>query len=216
MIRSMAGMETNSVRLRRAFTEATRNISDLAGVVTPEQWSRPATDRWTVRDLFVHASRAASTITTYASSGAERTLHSAAEYYLSVLDAQDLHDAVAERARTQAAEIDEPIPEYLARVFAEAEQTLQRTPAAQVLDTRGGGITLEDYLPTRVVELVVHGIDIADSLEVRPEVPDTAMSVTLETLADLCALRADVLDPATLVRTLTGRGTLPEATNLLG
>ncbi len=209
-------METNSVRLRRAFTEATRNIMDLAERVTDDQWSRIALDEWTVRELFVHTSRAASTITVYAESEAPRSLYSPAEYYLTVLDEPNLHEAVAERARGQAAEVEGTIPEFVQSVFAEAEQTLQRTPASRVLETRGGGITLEDYLPTRVVELVVHGLDLADALGIEADVSTTAMSVTLETLAELSALRPDVLDPVVLVRAMTGRGTFPEGTNLLG
>lgn len=209
-------METNSVRLRRAFTEATQFIAALAGEVGESQWSAPALGEWTVRELFVHASRAGSTIVDYAGEPAARTLGSGAEYYLTVLERDGVHEAVADRARAQAAEVDEPIPAYVERTFAEAEQTLQRTPAGMVLDTRGGGITLEDYLPTRVVELVVHGIDIAAALGVTPEVPVTAMRVTLEMLSELAVCRPQALDPVVLVRALTGRGTLPEDTNLLG
>lgn len=215
-------VETNSVRLRRAFTEATGFLIGLADVVDDSQWSSPALGGWSVREVFVHASRAGSTITAYSvpeppsPEPTQRSLTSGAEYYLAVLGEDGIHEAVAERSRTQASELDEPIPEYLRRVFADAEQTLQRTPAAQVLGTLAGGITLEDYLPTRIVELVVHGIDIAGALGVEPEVPPEPMRVTLETLAELAVRRPDVFDPVVLVRAMTGRGTLPEGANLLG
>lgn len=208
-------METNSVRLRRAFTEGTDLIVGLADLVEDPQWSSPAVDQWTVRELFVHASRAGSTITAYAGQPGERSLTSGAEYYLAVLEVPGIHDTVVERTRVQASELDEPVPEYLRSVFAEAEQTLQRTPAGQVLGTLAGGITLEDYLPTRIVELVVHGIDLADALGVEPEVPPTAMRVTLETLGELAVRRPGALEPVALVKALTGRGTLPEGANLL-
>lgn len=209
-------METNSVRLRRAFTEGTELIVGLAELVEDSQWSSPAGGEWTVLELFVHASRAGSTITAYAGEPAERSLSSGAEYYLVVLQGEGIHEAVVERARTQASELDEPIPEYLRRVFAEAEQTLQRTPAGQVLGTLAGGITLEDYLPTRIVELVVHGIDLADALGVEPVVPPAAMRVTLETLAELAVCRTGALDPVDVVKAMTGRGSVPEDANLLG
>jgi uncharacterized protein (TIGR03083 family) len=209
-------VETNSVRLRRAFTEGTELVVGLAELVADPQWSSPAVGQWTVRELFVHAARAGSTIIAYAGEPSERSLFSAAEYYVAVLEREGIHEAVVERARVQAAELDEPIPEYLRRIFAEAEQTLQRTPAGQVMGTLAGGITLEDYLPTRIVELVVHGIDLADALGVEPDVPAAAMRVTLETLAELAVCRPGTLDPVDVVKAMTGRGTLPEGTNLLG
>lgn len=187
----------------------------LTDQVDDSQWSAPALGSWSVRELFVHASRAGSTITAYSERPAERSLTSGAEYYLAVLDDEGIHEAVAERSRTEASELDEPVPEYLRRVFAEAERTLQRTPASQVLGTLAGGITLEDYLPTRIVELVVHGIDLAVALGVEPQVPPEPMRVTIETLGELAVRRPGALDPVGLVRAMTGRGTLPEGTNVL-
>lgn len=209
-------VETNSVRLRRAFTEATQFVIGLADLVDDSQWSSPALGDWTVRELLVHASRAGSTISAYADEPAQRSLSSAAGYYLAVLGVDGMHEGVAERARAQAEELDEPVPDHLRRVFAEAEQTLQRTPAARVLGTLAGGITLEDYLPTRIVELVVHGIDLAGAIGVEPEVPREPMQVTLETLAELAVCRPGAPDPVVVVRAMTGRGSLPEGTNLLG
>lgn len=209
-------METDSQRLRRAFTEAARNVIDLADEVEESQWTAPALDGWTVRELFVHASRAGSTVTAYAAGTADRELRSPADYYLTALDSDGIHESVAERARNQATELDEPVPAYLRRVFTEAEQTLQRTPSHQVLGTQAGGIALEDYLPTRVVELVVHGIDLAAALGLEARIPAIAMEVALESLAELAVRRPEELDPVDLVNALTGRGSLPEGTNLLG
>ncbi|MCB0951838.1 MAG: maleylpyruvate isomerase N-terminal domain-containing protein [Microthrixaceae bacterium] len=209
-------METRSVRLRRAFSEASRFVMDLADGIDESRWGDPGVGDWTVAELCVHISRAGSTISDYAAEPAERTVMSSTDYYLVVLADASIHSAVAERTKAQAAEVSEPIPEFLRSVFEQAEQTMQRTPSSAVLGSRAGGITLEDYLPTRVTELVVHGIDLADALGCEPEVPATAMAVTLETLADLSMHRPDVLAPADVVRALTGRGNLPDATNVLG
>ncbi len=209
-------METRSVRLRRAFGEATAYVLELADSVDDSGWGEPATDEWTVAELCVHTSRAASTITSYASEPAERELSSAAEYYVAVLADPAIHGPVAQRAKEQAAGVDEPVPVYLRRVFDEADRTLERTHSSAVLGTRGGGITLEDYLPTRITELVVHAIDLADALGVEPAVPETAMAVTLETLAEVSMHRPGTVTPAQVVRALTGRGTLAPDTNVLG
>lgn len=209
-------METRSVRLRRAFSEATAYVLELADSVGEAGWGEPASDEWSVAELCVHTSRAASTITAYASEPAERELSSAADYYVAVLADPAIHASVAERTKEQAAGVDEPVPDYLRRVFGEADRTLERTHSSAVLGTRGGGITLEDYLPTRITELVVHAIDLADALGVEPTVPDTAMAVTLETLAEVCMHRPGSITPDQVVRALTGRGELAPGTNVLG
>lgn len=209
-------METRSVRLRRAFREAIGHVTDLVGEVPEDGWDSPGLGEWTIAELCVHTSRAASTITTYAAKPADRTLNSAAEYYQAVLSDPEIHEAVADRTREQAAAVDASIPAYVARVFDEADRTLARTHSSAVLGTFAGGITLEDYLPTRITELVVHSIDLADALGIECDVPNTAMAVTLETLADLSMRRPDVVSPAQLVRALAGRGQLPEGTNIVG
>lgn len=208
-------METSSTRVRRAFTEAAGFVSELVDTIEDHQWSLPASAEWTVAELVVHTTRAGSTIVTYASVEAEPEVPSAAAYYLRVLDAEGIHEAVAERARLQAAEVEVPLGAYVRQVFADAEKTLARTPAGQVLGTRAGGIRLVDYLPTRVVELVVHGIDLADALGRSPNVPPLPMAVTLETLAELSVARPAAVDPVQIVRALTGRGELPEGSDLL-
>ncbi len=209
-------MEQSSIRARRAFHEAAGFVRELVEGIKADEWSQPGLGEWTVAELVVHATRAASTIVAYAEVEAELAFEDAAAYYLGVLDGEAIHDAVATRAREQAARIEEPLPEYVAAEFARANEVLERTPAAQVLGTFAGGIRLIDYLPTRVVELVVHGIDLADALDRDVHVPVVAMQVTLETLGDVAVARPDVVDPAQIVRALTGRGSLPSDANLLG
>ena len=209
-------MEQSSMRARQAFSEAATYVLELVDSITEQEWSQPALGEWTVAELVVHASRAASTVVAYAQVDAELTVDSAADYYVGVLRRENIHSAVAARAREQAAEIDVPLARFVAAEFATARQVLARTPASQVLGTFGGGIRLIDYLPTRVVELVVHGIDLADALGRQVPVPTVAMEVTLETMVDLAVVRPEVLDPAQIVRALTGRGALPTAANLLG
>ena len=208
-------MEQSSMRNRQAFTEASSFVMEVVDTVGDDEWGAGALESWTVAELVVHTTRAASTIVDYAGVPAERILDAPADYYVAVLDKEGIHETVAERARAQASEIDVPLRQYVTTAFWEAEQVLARTPANQVLGTRAGGITLVDYLPTRVVELVVHGIDLADALGRDPVVPRVAMEVTLETLGDLAVRRPDVVDPAQIVRALTGRGELPPAANLL-
>jgi uncharacterized protein (TIGR03083 family) len=209
-------METSSVRVREAFKEAAAFLVGIVDSISDEEWELPGLGDWTVAQTAVHASRGASTIVTYASQPGELALGSAAEYYSSAMAMEGIHSQVAVRTVEQADAVEGPIDDYVRDAVAEAIEVLSHTPADQVLDTLVGGIRLIDYLPTRIVELVVHGLDLADALGREVETPRNAMAITLETLGDLAVERPDVLDPARIVRAITGRGTLPESANLLG
>ncbi len=58
------------------------------------------------------------------------------------------------------------------------------------------GITpLDDYLATRVVELVVHGDDLAHSVDLPPlAIPEVAASVTIDTFVELARARSGDLE----------------------
>lgn len=209
-------MEYSSVRVREAFKEATDFLVEIVDSVGDDEWQRPALGGWNVAQLAVHASRGASTIVAYADDTAELSLDSAADYYSQALAGEGIHEAVAARTIEQAEGIEGPVAAYVRAAVHEATEVLSRTPADQVLGTFLGGIRLIDYLPTRIVEVVVHGLDLADALGREVEVPRGAMAITLETLADLAVARPDLVDPAQIVRAITGRGALPDSANLLG
>lgn len=211
-------MEARSRQGRRAFVDATRFVLGVLEELTEDQWALPGIGEWSIRELAVHTVRAGSTLTTYAAAKAvgDRDAFGPVDYYMAVLADPEVHKGVSERARTQAAGIEIPIAEYARGVFAEAEQVLERTPADHLLATPVCNIRMVDYLPTRVVELVVHGIDLSVATDRIADVPPEAMELTLEVLAALTLRRQDVVDPVRLVRALTGRGTLVEGANLLG
>ncbi len=209
-------MEQSSMRVREAFGEAAGFLVSAVDSVPPDRWAGPGVGEWTIAELAVHASRAASTLVTYVDGETDLSIESAADYYAAALKMPDISSRVAARAREQAAAIDVSIPDYVKAAVAEAELVLCRTPANAIVATPVGGMRLIDYLPTRIVEMVVHGIDLSDAVDVEPGVPATALGVTLETLADLAVVRPEGIDPASIVRALTGRGRLPESANLLG
>jgi hypothetical protein len=68
---------------------------------------------------------------------------------------------------------------------------------------------LIDYLPTRVVELTVHCIDLTDALDRPPTVRPSAVALT-------ASIMSQVADPLMLIRSLGGRGTFPEGYNVFG
>jgi Mycothiol maleylpyruvate isomerase N-terminal domain len=76
-----------------------------------------------------------------------------------------------------------------------------------VVATPVGGMRVRDWLPTRTLELVVHGLDAADAAGVPFEPPAAAVA---ETAALLAKVAAAVGDGPAVVRALTGRGPLPQ------
>lgn len=103
-------------------------------------------------------------------------------------------DAVAELARMTEA--------VATRVRAEGPDALVRT-------RHGDLMRLADFQATRVVELAVHGVDLADGLGVDPWLTDPAadLVVAVATGTTQTPLRtARDWDRSTLVRVVTGRG----------
>ena len=72
---------------------------------------------------------------------------------------------------------------------------------------------LIDYLPTRIFELVIHGLDLASAIGVANEPPGAPTEVTLHLLSDLASESGK---PADLILPVTGRRSLPEGFNLVG
>ena len=71
-----------------------------------------------------------------------------------------------------------------------------------VITTIAGGMRLSDYLPTRVFELVVHGLDIAAATESSWSPPAEALAESAALAARIGVLRGD---GARMLRLLTGR-----------
>ena len=73
-------------------------------------------------------------------------------------------------------------------------------------------MTLESYLPTRIVELTVHTCDLAGALHLRSSVPADAAAATFGVLGALAAAKGNAA-PALLA--LTGRQSLPPGYSLM-
>ena len=97
--------------------------------------------------------------------------------------------------------------------WARAEQVLDAAGDDTIIAYDNGGIRFVDYLETRVFELTVHTLDLANAIGVEVEPSREAMGVTLQLLA---ALAVESGRGAPLVLSGTGRGPLPEGYSVLG
>lgn len=112
-----------------------------------------------------------------------------------------------------------PNPAAFAREFAEtwgrAERLCRAQPAGRTVRTRhGDAMLLSEFLLTRVVELAVHGIDLADALGREPWLTPQAADAVMELLLGVEHLAAaDGLGwgRARFLRKATGREPLAEA-----
>jgi uncharacterized protein (TIGR03083 family) len=121
---------------------------------------------------------------------------SAAGYYAAVLGATvDIHDELNRSVRQRGVESAPGPPEGFATVWAETADRLRSQLAAEppgrLVQVFGGLVLdLDDYLVTRLVELVVHGDDLAVSLGVAPPHLDpAATALVIDTLVEVARRR---------------------------
>ncbi len=170
----------------------------------------PGLGEWTVIELAAHTMRALTTVEQYVAAGAAGPpqLEDAAAYVAAYLDARRRHpelDAqVAARGRRSAGALgDDPGVEFSATV-ARVAALLATTDGETTVSTPWGAIRLVDYLRTRVMELVMHGMDLAAALSVDWRPPPEALTDTLHLLSDVAVRTGAGPD---LARMLGGRVT---------
>jgi len=177
------------------FGSAARSFAALVREIPAGAWGEPGLGEWDVRALVGHTSRSLTTVRSYLQTTADREdIATPQEYYVRVtpsalgIDPAD----VAERGRQAGRALgDDPaaaVDELVSGVLSEL--TSVGNPLIEVIG--GLGIRLHAYLPTRVFELAVHGMDIARALDIPFTLPE--------------AVLADALDVATRTAIATGQG----------
>lgn len=193
---------------RAAFRDASDAFLAATGAVPAGGWDEPGLGEWTVRELTAHALRAFLTLQRLCdTTGGAPQLESAMAYYRAVAVREDVHAGVLERGREAGAQLVDPD----ATARRTAEQALGRlaaTPDEHVGETFAGPMRLADYLPTRVVELGIHTLDLQRATGQPMALPASAAAVVLGTLAELA-------DVPTLLMAITGRQPLPDGFNVL-
>ncbi|MGB8383585.1 MAG: maleylpyruvate isomerase family mycothiol-dependent enzyme [Dermatophilaceae bacterium] len=180
----------------------------LADQVRPDDWERPALGVWDVRSLVGHTGRAMTTVRDYLAKPAEQVAcQTAAEYFAAALSraSADVHEGVAQRGVAEGQALGEDPPASL-RALADQVRALLADAGNPVVTTFAGGMRLQDYLQTRVFELTVHSLDLADALGHTYELPREAVELSVEMIGRVGVLSGR--GPQVL-RVLTGRGGSP-------
>ncbi|BBY57781.1 maleylpyruvate isomerase N-terminal domain-containing protein [Mycolicibacterium sarraceniae] len=187
------------------YRRAGDHAVSVVAQVPLDRWDSPALGTWSVRTLVGHIGRSFTTIVEYSARPTDRMdIADAAQYYLAI--AGLLADPGQIDARAVQAGLtlgDHPLD---AIRELQDRATVALDTDDRVIQTIAGGMRLSDYLPTRIVELGLHSVDLARAIGVSealpPEVADAILAVTVEV-----ARRRG--DSQTLMCALTGRGPLP-------
>lgn len=169
-----------------ALIEECTAIEATLRAVPADAWARPGLGEWTVHELAVHLDRQLSRITDYLGQEPDpgAPVVDLAGYYR--YDPAEIAPGVAERARS-AARLTPPAetPDRFAETWRAALARADGFAPDHLLPSPLGTIALRDYLGTRIVEAVVHHIDLRRALDLSPAPTPTAGRMTTGVLERL-------------------------------
>ncbi|MCI0440886.1 MAG: maleylpyruvate isomerase N-terminal domain-containing protein [Chloroflexi bacterium] len=198
---------------REAFRQAAGFFVETASLISGDSWEGPGLGVWSLRELVGHTARALTNVETYATAPAERVeLDHSAGYFLAFGKIPNVSETVAERGRQAGKELGSDPAKAVPQIAARVLKALDEMPDSLVIGTPVGGMTLNDYLETRILELTIHTLDIAAAIGASVEPPQSAMSVTLRLLAELAVRQGK---GAQIAFAITGRRPLPQPFSLL-
>ncbi|HWU46411.1 MAG TPA: maleylpyruvate isomerase N-terminal domain-containing protein [Humibacter sp.] len=196
------------------YVGTARSFARAVAEIPADAWESPGLGEWNVRALVGHAARALDTVLDYVSlpEPEEATLPTA-ESYLAALTAEscDLStgaDPAAITARGVAAGAalgEQPAASVDSKVHAVGLLLTNQSPG-RLVAVRGGSIPLEEYLRTRVFELVVHTLDLTRATRIRADFPSGAVLEAARLAAGAAAVTGRGEE---VLLALTGRGSLP-------
>jgi uncharacterized protein (TIGR03083 family) len=191
--------------VRETFAEAAQAFADLVRRIPDNRWDGPGLGEWNLRSLVGHTSRSLITVETYLDQPAEaEELSTAAAYYLAAAGI-DPASVVGRGVAAGKALGDTPaefVDALVRRVLA-----LLTTVGNPLINTAAGGMRLENYLPTRSFELVVHSLDIAAAVSdiEGPKFSDQLLSEVARVAATTAVLLGRGVE---MMLALTGRAAL--------
>jgi uncharacterized protein (TIGR03083 family) len=176
-------------KTRTAVLAQFGNVREAVGALTDEQLSLPTRlGAWTVRDLAAHITMAVESV----SRALGRDEPVQADFGpLDYASATATYaGAIAEGSRGLA-EANPDVTALYAQVGRRITDALAAAPQNRVIDTRAGGMMLDDYLLTRTIELVVHTDDLNAAVPGLDIPYDRhALATCVRLLADTLAARA--------------------------
>jgi hypothetical protein len=163
---------------------------------------------WDLRALVGHASRSLVTVETYLARPADEVeVPTAAAYYVAIARAGGANTpAITERGREAGVALGEDPAGHVRDLLGRAAGMLPSYADDYALVTIAGGMRLDEYLRTRIFELVVHGLDIAEATGVDPAFEEQPLLDATRLAAEVAVLTGRGPD---VLLALTGRRAFP-------
>jgi hypothetical protein len=203
---------------RRTFRASAVLFVDLVSRLPGDRWEAPALGDWNLLDLVGHtvSSGLRQVPAVLAEPAAEIAVDTPDGYFAlsRSVPAEVYAAAVAasgEDARQSGLAVTEN-PGMVGELAGRATQALAAAGDDDIVTTPGGGMRVRDWIPTRTLELVVHGMDVAQAAGV--EVAFPAEAIEEATLLS-ARIAVKIGDGTVLLRALTGRASLPEKFSVL-
>ncbi|MEV0427848.1 maleylpyruvate isomerase N-terminal domain-containing protein [Micromonospora sp. NPDC050495] len=215
--------------VRAAFRDECGRLAEVLHGLAEEDLDRPTPcPPWTVRDLLAHVRTGAGRLVDMLAAPApERAEVDAAGYFGAAKFTPEVDRDRIDGARREASALP-GVPEVaagFARTWRATDAAVAAQPPGRLVRTRhGDAMTLTEFLRTRVVEVAVHGLDLAEALGRPPWLTPTAAAVVADLLTGGAPTPRDGAttrpgpaipdglgwDALTLVRKATGRSPLTD------
>ncbi|MFF3855768.1 maleylpyruvate isomerase N-terminal domain-containing protein [Micromonospora sp. NPDC002575] len=209
-------MRTVHDAARAAFRDECTALGDVLRGLTPADLGRPTgCPPWAVGDLIAHVHTGAGRLAgMLAAPAPPRAEVDAAGYFGAAKFTPQVDRDRVDSARRQARGTTDPagIAAAFDRDWRAADAAVAREPVDRVVRTRHGDpMALTEFLVTRVVEVGVHGLDLAAALGREPWLTPAAAEVVTALLTGGRAVPPDLgWDRLTTVRKATGRDPLSD------
>ncbi len=174
------------------YRSAALTLIDLVAAIPDSLWDAPGLGTWSVRTLVGHAGRSLVTVAEYGAQPAgDISVPDAAAYYAYVAEifaAPDSAAGVDERAVQAGLALGDDPVQTLRDAWSAADAVAQRA-ADSPIATLAGVMPLAEYLRTRVLELVVHGLDLSAATGIAIAYDEACVRATLALATDVAVSR---------------------------
>ena len=168
-----------------AFVEECTAVDDTLATIPSDGWERPALGSWRLAELVAHLVRGATRVIAYLPEPVpDAPLVDRIEYWR--FDADGEAPAIAKRAVEEAAAVEPAsLPGRFSMGWRASAAAASDHGPDQLLPTFRGPMRLDEYLATRVVEMVVHHLDVRVALDLPPAPTPGAGRMTMTILEGL-------------------------------
>jgi uncharacterized protein (TIGR03083 family) len=183
--------------LTDAFGQASRFLVQAVSLVPASKWEAPGVGSWTVRELVGHANRGQLTVEEYLLRPQLPELRGSTYFSESV---------IAQRGREAAAALGDDPSAVVGSASERVIALVEATPPDATVGSPAGTMELRAYLPSRVAELTIHGLDVVRAVGAELEPPPEASRESLVFTSQLSVRKGS---GTAVLLALSGRGQLP-------